>query len=494
MDQKEFEKDPSPEHVERLDSQSPSFLAEDLEATHGVNEKAVIRKTDYRIVPWLSLLYLLSFLDRTNIGNANLFGLSKKLKLTDAEYSACLAIFFAFYVMFEVPSNMVMKRWRPSMWLPIIMLGWGGVMVGMGFVKNYEGLLVARIFLGITEAGLFPGVSYYLTLWYRRYEINFRIALFFSAATIAGAFGGLLARLINLMDGTAGYEGWRWIFILEGIATVLVAGGSFWMLHDYPDTAKFLTPAEKQFMHDRLALDSDGCSQEFKYKFALDAFKDWKVWAFALMFQGALMPLYCFSLFSPTLTANLGYTAARAQLMSVPPYVLAAGTTVLAGYYSDKMKKRAPLIIPFSLCGGLGFILLISNQIPGVNYTGLFLAAAGVYPLIPLVVSWGSNCMGGSLKKGVGTAIIVSVGNAGGVMSSFLYPSADKPRYYKGHAVCAAYCFMCAGIAAVMWVYLNRANKKKEERLAQRGRPYTAEEKVQYQDDGDSVDWFKYSL
>jgi len=311
MDQKEFEKDPSPEHVERLDSQSPSFLAEDLEATHGVNEKAVIRKTDYRIVPWLSLLYLLSFLDRTNIGNANLFGLSKKLKLTDAEYSACLAIFFAFYVMFEVPSNMVMKRWRPSMWLPIIMLGWGGVMVGMGFVKNYEGLLVARIFLGITEAGLFPGVSYYLTLWYRRYEINFRIALFFSAATIAGAFGGLLARLINLMDGTAGYEGWRWIFILEGIATVLVAGGSFWMLHDYPDTAKFLTPAEKQFMHDRLALDSDGCSQEFKYKFALDAFKDWKVWAFALMFQGALMPLYCFSLFSPTLTANLGYTAAR---------------------------------------------------------------------------------------------------------------------------------------------------------------------------------------
>lgn len=148
----------------------------------------------------------------------------------------------------------------------------------MGFVKNFEGLLVARIFLGITEAGLFPGVSFYLTQWYRRYEINFRIALFFSAATAAGAFGGLLARLINEMDGVAGYHGWQWIFILEGIATVVVAAASFWMLYDYPDTAKFLSTEERHFMKARLALDNDGCSQAFKYKFVKDAFLDWKVW------------------------------------------------------------------------------------------------------------------------------------------------------------------------------------------------------------------------
>ena len=103
---------------------------------------------------------------------------------------------------------MVMKAWRPAMWLPIIMLAWGIVMVGMGFVQNFAGLFVARLFLGMTEAGLFPGVSFYLTQWYTKYEISWRISLFFSAATAAGAFGGLLARLINLMDGTAGYEGW----------------------------------------------------------------------------------------------------------------------------------------------------------------------------------------------------------------------------------------------------------------------------------------------
>lgn len=164
------------------------------------------------------------------------------------------------------------------MWIPTIMVGWGGVMVGMGFVKDFEGLLAARIFLGITEAGLFPGVSFYLTQWYKRYEISFRIALFFSAATAAGAFGGLLARLINFMDGIAGYHGWRWIFILEGILTVVVGVVSFWIMYDYPATAKFLKPAEREAVRIRLLEDSDGCSHEFKMKFVKDALLDWKIW------------------------------------------------------------------------------------------------------------------------------------------------------------------------------------------------------------------------
>lgn len=483
---------PAGEHIEYSSDRSPSDVG--IEAASGVNEKALIRKCDLRIVPWLSLLYLLSFLDRSNIGNANLFGLSRNLGLTPTEYSACLAIFFAFYVLFEVPSNLVMKAWRPSMWLPIIMLAWGGVMIGMGFVRSFESLLVTRVFLGITEAGLFPGVSFFLTQWYRRYEINFRIALFFSAATAAGAFGGLLARLINEMDGVNGYEGWRWIFILEGIATVVVAVASFWMLYDYPATAKFLTEEEREFVVNRLKLDNDGCSQAFKYKFVKDAFLDWKVWVFAIMFQGALMPVYAFALFSPTLTANLGYTAAKAQLMSVPPYCVAAFTTVIAGYMSDRMQKRGIVAITFSTIGAVGFLMLLVSRDPNVQYAGLFLGAAGVYPLIPIVVSWGSNNCGGALKKSVATAIIVSLGNAGGVISSFIYPSTDKPRYIKGHAICFAYCLIVVVSSTFMIFYLNRQNKKKEERNAARGHAWTQDEKAGYEDDGDNVDWFKYAI
>jgi len=480
-------------HEERLDG--PDFKPENAYLEAGqIDEKKLIRRIDLRILPWLSLLYLLSFLDRTNIGNAQLFGLSADIGITSTQYSACLAVFFAFYVLLEVPSNVVMKMWRPSMWLPLIMIAWGAVMIGMGFVKDFKDLLIARIFLGITEAGLFPGVSYFLTLWYRRYEVNLRIAVFFSAATIAGAFGGLLARLINLMDGSAGYEGWRWIFILEGIATVVIAAASFWMLYDYPDTAKFLTPTEKLYMQERIKFDSDGLSSENKKKFIWQGLKDWKIWVFAIMYQGGLMPVYSFSLFSPTLTANLGYSAARAQLLSVPAYVLAAICTIVAGYLSDRFKKRGVFVLFFSALGALGFLLLISNDVPGVNFLGLFLAAAGVYPLIPLVVSFAGNNQGGAVKRGVGMAVVISMGNAGGCISSFIYPRKDSPRYYVGHGVNLAYCVMTFVLALFMMVYLGRENRKKERLLAERGKPWSAEDKAQYAEEGDDAPFFMYTI
>lgn len=265
-------------------------------------------------------------------------------------------------------------------------------------------------------------------------------------------------------------------------------------MYDYPDTAKFLQPAERAFVQNRLHVDSDGCSHEFKKKFILDAFTDWKVWCFAIMFHGALCPVYTFSLFSPTLVANLGYSAARAQLMSVPPYVAAAIVTLTVGYLSDKWQKRAPLVVVCSIVSGLGYALLLANVTSGVNYFALFLAAMGVYPLVPIIVAWGSNNCGGSLKKGVATAIVVSIGNLGGIVSSFIYPSADKPRYIKGHSVCLAYCAITALCAAVMWIYAVTANKKRAARNAARGRDWTPEEKKELEDRGDHNDWFVYTI
>jgi MFS family permease len=202
--------------------------------------------------------------------------------------------------------------------------------------------------------------------------------------------------------------------------------------------------------------------------------------------------------------------------MSVPPYCVAAVTTVVAGYASDRLQKRGIVAIGFSALGALGFLMLLVTPNPNVQYAGLFLAAAGVYPLIPIVVSWGSNNCGGSLKKGVATAIIVSFGNAGksssgqyqmmtsgtdrntgslgGVISSFIYPREDRPRYIKGHAICFAYCLIVVVSSAIMIMYLNAQNKKKAARIAERDHPWTAEEKLPYEDDGDNVEWFKYAI
>lgn len=150
----------------------------------------------------------LCFLDRTNVGNAKLVNLERDLGLNGIQYNIALAVFFPAYVLAEIPSNIMMKRFKPSVWITFIMMAWGTVMVCMGLVSNFQGLLTCRVFLGIAEGGLFPGVSFYITMWYRRHECGYRMALFFSAATIAGCFGGLLARGISEMDGVGGKYGW----------------------------------------------------------------------------------------------------------------------------------------------------------------------------------------------------------------------------------------------------------------------------------------------
>lgn len=265
-------------------------------------------------------------------------------------------------------------------------------------------------------------------------------------------------------------------------------------MYDYPDTAKFLTEPERRATQERLHLDNDGCSHEFKMQFVWDAFTDWKVWMNALMFHGALCPLYTFSLFSPTLVKNLGYTAAMAQLMSVPPYVVAAFCTVGAGWLSDRLKKRGIITIIFASMSALGYILLLAGVNKSVDYFGLFLASSGIYPLIPVIMAWGSNNAGGSLKKGVATAIIVSFGNCGGILSSFIYPKEDAPKYTKGHAICLAYCGITIVTAIIMWWYGSWANKAKAARNEARSHPWTAEEKKALEDHGDHVDWFVYTI
>jgi MFS family permease len=162
------------------------------------------------------IAYLLCFLDRTNIGNARLFGLEQELGLVGSQYQVAVAILFVPYVLVEVPSNLILKKFTPSKWLAFITIGWGIVSTLTGVVHSYAGLLVVRVLLGLLEGGLFPGLTVYLTLFYTKKEIALRIGYLFVSSALAGACGGLLAYGIGFMDGVAGQSGWRWVFILEG--------------------------------------------------------------------------------------------------------------------------------------------------------------------------------------------------------------------------------------------------------------------------------------
>ncbi|KAF9237555.1 MFS general substrate transporter [Melanogaster broomeanus] len=473
----------------------------------GPAERArILRKLDWHILPVVSLLYLLSFLDRANVGNAKVAGMSTDLNLIGFRYNIAAAVFFILYSLAEVPSNIALKLFRPSRWIPTIMVAWGLVMTLMCLVNSYQGLIVARIFLGLTEAGLFPGVTYYISLWYPRGERSMRIAIFFSAATVAGAFGGILAYVIERMEGIGGLHGWQWIFCLEGLATLIVAFTAFFFMYDYPETASFLTESERSFVIDMLKEDSKGLATHYDFQFVLQALKDYKTYVQVGIYIGLLIPVYAIALFSPTIINELGFSAANAQLLSVPPFVAGCICTILVGIYSDKHKIRGPYVIGGAFVSLVGYIVLYTQSNASASYAGTVLAAVGVYPTIAVDLAWAGSNAGGDMKRGVVIAMVIGLGNLGGyavsftslgvahkfvgICSSFVY--LDPPRFHIGHGAIMGWLALSILLSCfAMWDY-RRINKQKEELCRERG--ITEDRRDEFRDMGDESPLFRYTI
>ncbi|KAA1470213.1 MFS general substrate transporter [Dentipellis sp. KUC8613] len=430
----------------------------------GVDERKLMRKIDLRLVPWLAILYLLSFLDRTSIGNAKLYGMEKDLHITDTQYLIGLTIFFFPYSVFEVPSNVFLKRLRPSLWLSGLMLLWGVMMTVQGLVHNYGGLLGMRWMLGMMEAGLFPGVNYYLSCWYKRSEFGLRAAIFFSAASVSGAFGGLLAAAISNMDGVGGKAGWSWIFILEGLATIIAGILSFWIIQDFPDTAKFLSEAERTVVVRRLQSDDQfsAAGENLRWKYIWKSVFDWKTWIGMAVYVGSDMPLYAFSLFLPSIISQLRFKATAANLLTVPVYAFACIMTCLVGWFADRKGQRGLLNILFLCLGGAGYIILIASRNAALSYFAVFLATCGIYPLIPNTIAWVSNNVEGSYKRSVTLAMVISFGNINGAVSSNVYRARDAPWYPLGHGLVLMYIGFGLIASTSFYIYLKRENAAKD--------------------------------
>ncbi|QSS59713.1 MFS transporter [Histoplasma capsulatum] len=421
-----------------------------------VVDRQLVRKLDKHLIPWLSFLYLLSFLDRTNIGNAKLDGLQTALRLTNTQYNATLTIFFVSYSTLEPLTNVLLKKWKPSVFIPLIMVAWGICMTCMGLVRNFSGLMAARWFLGAAESGLFPGVGYLLSCWYKRSEFGIRMAIFFSAAAFAGSFGGLLAAAIAQMDGVGGKPGWAWIFILEGLFTVVIGIISFWVVQDFPDQATFLTEADRKRVIRRLAADkqSSAAHEEFKAEYIWASVKDWKMYTSAMIYMGCNGSLYAFSLFVPTIIFEL--------LLTVPPYAVAACLTITVGYIADRTRKRGIYNMAISLCGITGFTMLLASQRPAVKYVGTFFGAMGIYPAIPNTIAWISNNVEGVYKRGIILGFVIGWGNIQGCITSNIYRGEDRPRFYPGHATVLAYLviFLLGG-SVLQYTLLRKENRKR---------------------------------
>ncbi|EGO05158.1 hypothetical protein SERLA73DRAFT_128891 [Serpula lacrymans var. lacrymans S7.3] len=345
-----------------------------------------------------------------------------------------------------------------------MMLVWGIVMTCHGVLVNYGGLLSLRFLLGLAEAGLYPGIVFYISSWYKREELGTRVAAFFTSATIAGAFSGLLAAAIANMNGIGGKPGWAWIFILEGIFTVLMAIASFWIIEDFPGSAKFLSEAEKVFVIRRLQADLQFSAggEKFKAQYIWQSLTDWKTYLALGIYMGFDGPLFAFSLFTPTIIAKLGFKATAANLLSVPVYAWACIMTCVSGYLGDRIGSRGYINLALFGSGLVGYIILIVSRNAALSYFAVYLAASAIYATIPNSVAWVASNVEGSYKRGVTLAIAIGIGNINGAVTSNVYRSNDAPWYRLGHGIVLAYIAIGFFCSLAFMILLRRENSRRQ--------------------------------
>ncbi|KAF8634477.1 hypothetical protein AX15_000917 [Amanita polypyramis BW_CC] len=502
-----MEQDAKPHENSVQVPREPALYRPDVD-TSLVDERRLMRKVDWHVVPWLSVLYLLAFLDRGSIGNAKLYHLENDLGITDSQYLIGLTVFFFPYATLEPASNIVLRRFRPSIWLPGMTLLWGIVMTLHGIMRNYRGLLVLRFLLGVFEAGLYPGIIFYISSWYKHSEVGFRVAIFFSSATVAGAFSGLLAAGIAKMDGIGGRPGWAWIFIIEGLATVVLSSASFWIVQDFPETARFLSEPERVFIIRRLREDMQFSAggEKFSKRYIWQSLLDWKTWIAMAMYAGFDGPLFAFSLFTPSIINQLGYTATVANLLSVPVYAWGSLVTCFVGFLGDRIGSRSWINLVLFGIGLVGYIILILSRTPGLSYFAVYLAVSAIFPTVPNSVAWIASNTEGAYKRSVTLGMAVGFGNLNGAVATNIYRARDKPWYRLGHGIVLGYIAIGFISSIVLSVMLRRENARRDrgdrdevikgvnnKRANERNGVYCSVEEAQ-REKGDEWSGFRYTL
>jgi MFS family permease len=475
--------------------------------------RRVLWKLDCHVLPPLALLWLANFIDRSNIGNARIAGLETDTHLHGHQFNTVLAVFYASYLAVEMPSNWILKRFGANRWLPIIVCAWGVVTTLTGLVHNFGGILAIRIVLGACEGGLLPGMILYLSTIYKRHELQLRVGIFYASASLSGAFGGLLATAILKMDGVGGLEGWRWIFILEGMCTVLFSLVAAIFLPADLASASFFLAEEREFVVARFNLDlpptsmttevidnqnGDNINEDekqedikrenipedliphsarpqeevFEWKEVLRGVTDPQTWLTGFAYFGLIISLYSYSLFLPTIIAGLGYTGSAAQLHTVPPYVPAAVLTVLVAFLSDRLRWRGPFILILLPIAIIGYIVAITTETNTGRYAAVFLMAAGVYPSGPSILSILPNNGNGHYKRATTTALQLAIANCGGFLATFAYTPDQAPKYIKGHTI--ALCFLilawiliAVNVCYCIWENKARAEGKRQNNLVE---------------------------
>jgi len=385
-------------------------------------EQATYAKVTRRLIPFLFVCYVLAYVDRVNVGFAKL-EMQQDLGMSDAVYGLGAGIFFLGYFLFEVPANLMLQKLGARRWLGPIMIVWGVVSASTLFVRGPASFYVLRFLLGVVESGFFPGVIFYLTLWYTRKHRARMVAAFMAANPISGVLAGPVSGwILANLTGAGHLRAWQWLFLLEGIPSILAGAVTLLYLADSPAAARWLTAAERKLLLERLAEEEETKSREGEARHRLmDAFRSGKVWILALVYFGAVMGNYGLWFWLPQLIKDsLTGDPWRIGLISMIPWATAAVVMVLYGRHSDVTGERRWHLALALLFGAAAFA---ASAMPGISGTvglaALTCSAAAVMCGQSLFWALPTAILSGSAAA-AGIAWINSVGNLAGYVSPHL--------------------------------------------------------------------------
>ncbi|KAJ9662469.1 hypothetical protein H2198_001358 [Neophaeococcomyces mojaviensis] len=432
-------------------------------------ERRLRWKIDLYIVPTVALLYLFCFIDRANIGNARLAGLEKDLKLTGYDYNILLSVFYVSYIIFEIPCNMACKWIGPGWFIPAISLGFGVASLGTAFVDHLNSACGVRFILGIFEAGMLPGIAYYMSRWYRRSELTFRLSLYIVMAPLAGAFGGLLASAILTLDGVGSVKQWRMIFLIEGLITVGLSIISFFTLTDRPETARWLTQEEKDLAIARIKSERVGQSSVLdgidKKKTLRGIFSPVTLMV-SLIFLLDNITVQGLAFFAPTIVRTIYPKASvvSQQLHTVPPYIVGAFFTLLFPFLSWRFDRRNIFFIisaPIMMIGYIMFLATTQHD-PQTRYGATFIIASGAFSFGALCNSQVSANLVSDTARAAGIGTDVMMGNIGGLISTWSFLPFDGPNYRIGNGLNLATSTTILILSIFLTFWMKWDNKRRE--------------------------------
>ncbi|KAI2623258.1 MFS transporter [Hypoxylon sp. NC1633] len=426
-------------------------------------ERALVRKLDCYIMPTICIMYFLNYVDRNAIAQARLNHFESDLNMEGNEFNTAVSILFVGYVLMQVPSNMLITRIKPGVYMAGCMFLWAVVSACTAAVRSYGGLVASRFFLGIAEAPFYPGATYIMAIYYTHSEMAARVGLMYCGQLLATGFTGLIsAGVFAGMDGLRGLSGWQWLFIIEGALTGFVAILGFWLLPNSPADTYWLTEEERKLVQVRSERDrlGDVLGEATAWEGLKQAFKDKRTWLFCFM-QMFHLSACSFNAFFPTVAKTLGYNTTVTLLLTCPPFVLAGIGSTVVGWSSGRLNERTWHITATLSIAIIGFVIAASTLNTAARYVACFIFPVGAFSANSVIVGWLSATLSQpEEKRAVVLAITNVFGHIGYIYGAYLWPDSDGPRYGIGFGASAGFALLSICCAWVMRSLLVQENKK----------------------------------